>query len=155
MDKKELYFSIMKNEGCINLPEVWVNTDRSLVLCASVIYIKQLSLLLKTVVNAAETLPALQLCELWGTNHSVSWRKYGMHFLLLGSAFFRIIFIFPNASHVEDDTTTKASWFFSLSESTLSRFMFELNFMLTVESFSIPNNIFSDRVTRVCLCIHT
>lgn len=114
MDKEELYFSIMKNEGYINLPEVWVNTDRSLVLCASVIYIKELNLLLKTVVNVAETLPTLQLCELRGINHSVSWSKCGMRFLVLGSAFFRIVFIFPSASHVEDDTTTKASCFFSL-----------------------------------------
>lgn len=27
MDKEEFYFSIMKSEGCGNLPKVWVNTD--------------------------------------------------------------------------------------------------------------------------------
>lgn len=105
----------MKNEGYIKLPKVWVNTDRFLVLCASVICIKKFNLLLKTVVNVAETLPTLQLSELQGINHSVSWSKCAMHFMVLGSAFFRIISIFPKASHVEDETTTKTSRFFSLN----------------------------------------
>lgn len=36
---------------------------RYLVLCASVIYIKQLNVLLKTVVSVAETLPTLLCCN--------------------------------------------------------------------------------------------
>lgn len=51
-----------------------------------------------------------------------------MQFMVLGSAFFRIMFTFLNASLVEDETTMKASWVFSLSEGVLSRLMFELIF---------------------------